>query len=246
MFETYRMLGREREKELEAEAARLRPLAGRPINRISVVIVAVIVAAFAFGATIARAEVWPEGRAGAQLTAQPPAPDLIERWVASHKTHVLAPDDRIRSHRSVSAVGPTDYGPLDPPIAAAILSHRSSSAVGPTDYGPLDPPIAAAIRSHRSGSAVGHKTHALAPDDRIRVRPTEASNQMGPPDLIERWVASHQRQVDQARPASTSQNGEAFDWRAAVIGASTTAGLALALGLAIGIARRSRIGSAAA
>jgi hypothetical protein len=174
MFETYRMLGREREAELESEAARLRPLAGRPINRISVVIVAVIVAALASGATVARAEVWPDGRSGAQLTTQPSPPDLVERWVASHKTYVLAPDDRIRAH------------------------------------------------------------------------PTEASNQVSAPDLIERWVASHQRQVDQAQPASTSQTGQAFDWRAAVIGASTTAGLALALGLAIGVVRRSRIGSAAA
>jgi hypothetical protein len=174
MFETYSMLGREREQELESETVRLRPLAGRPINRISVVIVAVIVAAFAFGATIARAEVWPEGRTGAQLTAQP-APDLIERWVASHKTHMLAPDDR------------------------------------------------------------------------IRVRPTEASNQVAPPDLIERWVASHERQVGGApRPASTSHTAEAFDWRAALVGASTTAALALALGIGIGIARRSRVRSAAA
>jgi hypothetical protein len=169
MFETHRMLGRER----ESEAALLRPLAARPISRISVAIIAVV-AAFAFGATVARAEVWPEGRTGAQLTVQPPAPDLIERWVASHKTHVLAPDDR------------------------------------------------------------------------IRVRPAEASNQVSPPDLIERWVASHQRQVDQARPASTSQTGEAFDWRAAVIGASTTAALVLALGIGIGVARRFRIRSAAA
>jgi hypothetical protein len=169
MFETYRMLGREREAELVSEAARLRPLAGRPINRISVVIVAVIVAAFAFGATMARAEVWPEGRTGAQLTSQPSSPDLIERWVANHETHLLAPDDR------------------------------------------------------------------------VRVRPLVVSNQAPSPDLVERWVASHQRHVDQARPASTSQTGEAFDWRAAGIGAATTAGLALALGLAIGVARRFRI-----
>jgi len=34
-----------------------------------------------------------------------------------------------------------DYGRLDPPIAAAIQAHR-------LDYGPLDPPIATAIRVH--------------------------------------------------------------------------------------------------
>ncbi len=157
MFETYRMLGREREQELESEAARLRPLAGRPINRISVVIVAVIVAVVAFGATVARAEVRLDGRTGAQLTAEPAPPDLIERWVASHKTHVLAP-----------------------------------------------------------------------------------------PDLIERWVASHQRQEVQAfRPASNSDAGEAFDWRAALVGASTAAALALALVIGVGVARRFRIRSAA-
>jgi hypothetical protein len=154
MFETYRMLGREGEAELESEAARLRPLASRPINRISVVIVAGIVAAFAFGGTMVRAEVLSVGPTGAQLTTQRPAPDLIELWVASHKTHVLAPDDRIRV-RPTEASNQVSSGPLDPPIAAAILSHRSASAVRPTAYGPLDPPIAAAIRSHRSASAVG-------------------------------------------------------------------------------------------
>lgn len=177
MFETYRMLGRDREAELEAEAARLRPLAGRPISRTSVVIVAVIVAAFAFSATVARAEVWPDGRTGAELTNQPATPDLIERWVASHKTHVLAPDDG------------------------------------------------------------------------IRVRPAESSNQVSSPDLIERWVASHERQVAQApQPVSNSPSGEAFDWRAALVGASTIAALALAvgIGIGIGISRRSRIRSAAA
>ena len=173
MFETYRMLGREREAELEAEAARLRPLAGRPINRISVAIVAVVVAALAFGATLARAEVWPDGRTGAALMNQQSSPDLIERWVASHKTHVLAPDDR------------------------------------------------------------------------VRVRPPELSIQASSPDLIERWVASHERQVGEAsRPASASNM--AFDWSAALVGASTTAALALALGIGIGITRRSRIRSAAA
>lgn len=173
MFETYRMLGREREAELEAEAVRLRSLAGRPINRIVVVIVAVIVAALAFGATVARAEVWP---GGAQLTSQSSAPDLIERWVASHKTGVLAPDDR------------------------------------------------------------------------SRVRPADSASQVSSPDLIERWVASHARQVGQApQPTSNSDTGEAFDWRAALVGASTTAAFALVLGLGIGTVRRlRRIHSAAA
>jgi hypothetical protein len=104
MFETYRMLGRERELELESEAERLRPLAGRPINRISVVIVATIVAAFAFGATVARAEPRLDGRTGAQLTSQPSYPDLIERWVASQNTHVVHPDDRIRVSPPESAI----------------------------------------------------------------------------------------------------------------------------------------------
>jgi hypothetical protein len=83
MFETYRMLGREREAELESEAARLRPLAGRPINRMAVLIVAVIVAVLAFGATISRADVW--GRSGAQLTTQQSPLDLVERWVVAHR-----------------------------------------------------------------------------------------------------------------------------------------------------------------
>jgi hypothetical protein len=175
MFETYRMLGREREAELEAEAARLRPLAGRPISRIWILVVAVLAAGVAFGATVARAEARLDGRTGAQLTTQPSSPDLIDRWVASHKTHVLAPDDR------------------------------------------------------------------------VRFRPADSAIQVSSPDLIERWVASHERQVGQApQPASNSHTGEAFDWRAALVGASTTAALVLALGIGIGITRRSRIHSAAA
>jgi hypothetical protein len=179
MFETYRMLGRER--------------------RTSVVIVAVIVAAFAFGAAAARAEVWPDGRSGAQLTTQPPAPDLVERWVASHKTHALAPDNQV----------------VPPDLIERWVAN--------------------------------HKNQVLAPDDRIGVRPTETSNQVAPADLIERRVASHGRRVGQApQPASNSHTGEAFDWRAAIIGATTTAALVLAFGIGIGITRRSRVHSAAA
>jgi hypothetical protein len=44
---------------------------------------------------------------------------------------------------------------------------------------------------------------------------------------------------------SNAQAGEAFDWRAALVGASATAALALALGIGIGIARRFQIRSAA-
>lgn len=47
------------------------------------------------------------------------------------------------------------YGPLDPPIAAAIQTHR-------LDYGPLDPPIATAIRMH--GSAAQPQTVAVPVD----------------------------------------------------------------------------------
>jgi hypothetical protein len=103
MFETYRMLGREREAELEAEAERLRPLAGRPINRIAIVIIAVCLAAVAFGATVARAGVALPGSTSAQLSAPASYPDLIERWVASHKTYVLAPDDGIRVRPGASS-----------------------------------------------------------------------------------------------------------------------------------------------
>jgi hypothetical protein len=209
MFETYRMLGREREAELESEAARLRPLAGRPINKIPVVLVAVIVAAFAFGATVARAEVWLDGRTGDQLTSQPSSPGFSERSVASHKTQMLAPDDRIRVRLAESAVQ----------VSSPDLIERWVAS---------------------------HKTQVLAPDDRIRVRSPESTIQVPYPDLIQRLVASHKLQVSQARLASTSHTGEAFDWRAALVGASTTAALALALGIGIGIARRFRIRSAAA
>jgi hypothetical protein len=101
MFETYRMLGREREQELESEAVRLRPLAARPINRISVVIVAVVVvAAVAFGATAARADVWLDNHSRAELKAGASSADLIERWVARQQT----PEDRITA-RSTEGSG---------------------------------------------------------------------------------------------------------------------------------------------
>jgi hypothetical protein len=136
MFETYRMLGREREAELQSEAERLRPLAGRPVSRIAVVIVAVVVAALAFGVTMAQADVW--ARTGAQLTTQPSSPDVIERW-----------------------------------------------------------------------------------------------------------VASHEGQVGQARPASSSPTARGFDWHAGLVGASTTAALAVLLAIGIGLVRRTRIRSLA-
>lgn len=47
------------------------------------------------------------------------------------------------------------YGPLDPPIAAAIQTHR-------LDYGPLDPPIATAIRMH--GTAAQPQSVAVPVD----------------------------------------------------------------------------------
>jgi hypothetical protein len=120
MFETYRMLGRERQAELEAEADRLRPLAGRPINRIAIVIIAVGLAAVAFGATVARAEVWLDSAVAPQAASQPAAPDLIERWVASNTTHVLAPDDLVR----VRASGPTIQAAQPDLVERWVASHR--------------------------------------------------------------------------------------------------------------------------
>jgi hypothetical protein len=44
----------------------------------------------------ATAENWPGGRDGAQLSTAVPYPDAVDRAVANHKSHVLAPDDRLR------------------------------------------------------------------------------------------------------------------------------------------------------
>lgn len=96
MFETYRMLGREREAELESEAARLRPLAGRPLVPIWAVVLVVSVALVATLASAARAEVWPGGRVGAQLPTKA-ASNLVDRTITAHKRQVLAPDDRVRT-----------------------------------------------------------------------------------------------------------------------------------------------------
>ncbi len=122
MFETYRMLGRERELELEAEAARLRPLAGRPLLHVrartstaakrtqrkertvnitrlitrlrifSAAIVTAVVSVVVVGQ--AAAEVWPDGRYGAKLSTQ--------------QSYVIAPDDvtRMLSERSTPAPFP--------------------------------------------------------------------------------------------------------------------------------------------
>jgi hypothetical protein len=126
MFETYRMLGREREAELESEAERLRPLAGRPINRIAIVIIAVCLAAVAFGATVARAGVALPGSTSGRSSAPAPYPNLIERWVASHKAYVLAPDDRIRVRPEASNQGakPSTQVAYPDLVEPSVASHQ--------------------------------------------------------------------------------------------------------------------------
>jgi hypothetical protein len=143
MFETYRMLGRERELELEAEAARLRPLAGRPLLRkwprtstekdtqrkertmsitrlitrfriYPAAIVAVLVSVVLVGP--AAAEVWPDGRDGAKLST--------EASYANAGTRMLAPDDVRRMLPSRSATFP-DF------VDRYVESHRTAPV--PTD-----------------------------------------------------------------------------------------------------------------
>ena len=53
------------------------------------------------------AEVWTDGRTGAQLSTAT-YPDLVDRAVASHKAQVLAPDD-LRSGPVVRAVAPDAF-----------------------------------------------------------------------------------------------------------------------------------------
>lgn len=78
MYETYRMLGREHEAELEREA-RKRSLANEAAKRglrWPLLMLALVVSAIALWATSASASSSPTDRAT--------APDLIERWVAAH------------------------------------------------------------------------------------------------------------------------------------------------------------------
>jgi hypothetical protein len=158
MFETYRMLGRERELELESEAARLRPLAGRPLVPAWVVVSAVSIVLVAVAASVARAEVWPGGRAGSQF-------------------------------------------------------------------------------------ATKATPNVLAPDDRLRPRIVGASY----PDFVDRFVARHRSSLAQVTPpGSATLSDDGFNWTAAGLGASSIAGLLLVLGVGLGVARRSRAGSAGA
>ena len=145
MFETYRVLGREREAELAEEAARLRPLAGRPLVRVwrraspaedtqrkertmgitrlitrlriySAAIVATVVSVALVSP--AAAEVWPDGRYGAKLSTQVPSSDA-----RSGNTRVLAPDDLTRAlpERSTSPPVP-DF------VDRYVESHRTDLA----------------------------------------------------------------------------------------------------------------------
>lgn len=90
-------------------------------------------------------------------------------------------------------------------------------------------------------AVANHKTHVLAPDDRIRVRGSEASY----PDAVGRAVANHKADLRRTAQSSTvAQPGDGFDWGAAGVGASTTAALLLALGIGIGMSRRTRSAAA--
>ena len=92
-------------------------------------------------------------------------------------------------------------------------------------------------------AVANHNSHVLAPDDRLRVRPTEALY----PDAVSRAVANRKADLFRsAQPASTVQHGKGFDWGSAGIGASTTGALLLVLGIAVGLTRRARTPSAVA
>jgi hypothetical protein len=102
MDETYRMLGREREKELLAEAERLKPLTQRRRER--------------------------------HLPTQMKEKKMTRFTVTLVLIAIAIAVPSARAEPS--------YGPLDPPIAAAIEMHRH-------DLVPLDPAIAAAVQEHR-------------------------------------------------------------------------------------------------
>jgi hypothetical protein len=78
--------------------------------------VSLFVSLFVAGPAVA--EVWPEGRNGAELSTQVSYPDAFERAVANHRRPVLAPDDRARvrtpdqlfSSQSEASVAPSAAG----------------------------------------------------------------------------------------------------------------------------------------
>ena len=75
----------------------------------------------------AAAEVWPDGRSGAQFSTGAPYPDLVERAVASHRAQVLAPDD-LRSGLVVRAETPDAF---ERAVAIHTAAIRRVAETGP-------------------------------------------------------------------------------------------------------------------
>jgi len=67
------------------------------VRRSSITQAALVVAVLSLSvAGPAAAEVWPDGRGGAQLSTESSVPDFVDRAMANLQPHVLAPDDRLR------------------------------------------------------------------------------------------------------------------------------------------------------
>jgi len=135
MFETYRMLGRERQVELESEAERLRPLAGRSLSRIWVVIVAVALAALAFASTAARAGDREGVRVPEILSLHPsPSPDFVDRYVAAHQASGSRAGVRVPEILSLQPSPSPDF--VDRYVAAHQASASPSGQPSiPTSHG---------------------------------------------------------------------------------------------------------------
>jgi hypothetical protein len=126
VFETYRMLGREREQELLAEAERLRPLRER--RRAADVRPTLLVI---------------RGLRRHSATRLARHYHLVKEKTVIRFTTTLALI-AIAIAVPVAQARPF-YGPVDPTMATAIRMHP---AVSEQSYGPLDPTIATAIRMH--------------------------------------------------------------------------------------------------
>jgi hypothetical protein len=94
------------------------------VRRLSITVAALVVAVSSLSVVgQAAAEVWPDGRAGAQLSTESSIPDFVDRAIANLEPRVLAPDDRGRV--SNPAIVSTDL--VD--RALANLQRRTAPAV---------------------------------------------------------------------------------------------------------------------
>jgi hypothetical protein len=152
----------------------------------------------------------------AAQASQPVAPDLVDRYLANHRSHTLAPDDRAGT-RGVAAQ------PVAPDLLDRYLANHRSRTVAPDDRagtrGVASQPVAPDFVDRYLAN---HRPRTVAPDDRAGI--------LGVPNLGGRSPFG----------ATEQSAGDRFDWSDAGIGAASFLFLSSLAGSALLILLRRR------